>query len=331
MWTFLKVGKLKASQLQALVLDKVGFRRDDVLVHAGLGEDCAVIDFGDEVCVLSTDPITGAFKGAGQLAVHVACNDIAASGASPVGVQVLLLVPESHTASMIASMMEEITSEAKTLGIEVLGGHTEVTSRVLDPVISLTAVGRAPKTSFVTSSGAQPGDHLVLTKTAGIEGSLVLIQDFAAELGFVTENDERELRSMLSVIPEGLAAAKFGVNAMHDVTEAGIAGAAWEMSRASKVAMRIAADAVPILPLTERICRQLHLNPLKLLSSGAMLIAAARGDDLVTHLRQLDISASVIGTVQDGEAGVTFDNTDGTIETITDSIEDELWRFLREH
>ena len=46
----------------------------DILLGPGLGEDSAVIDFGEEVCVISTDPITGASQRLGWLAVHVACN-----------------------------------------------------------------------------------------------------------------------------------------------------------------------------------------------------------------------------------------------------------------
>ncbi len=311
-------------------MNKVGYHRPDVLVHAGLGEDCAVIDFGDEVCVLSTDPITGAFQGAGQLAVHVACNDIAASGAAPIGVQVLLLVPETHSASMVAAIMDEITGEAQSLRIEVLGGHTEVTSRVLDPVISLTAVGRAKKSAYVTTAGVQSGDQLVLTKAAGIEGSLVLAQDFADELNFVTDADAAYLRSQLSVIPEGMAAAAFGVHAMHDVTEAGVLGAAWEMSTASQVQLVVEAASVPVLPLTERICRRLQLDPLRLLSSGAMLIATPRGRELVLHLEALGMAAAVVGWAEGEGSGVTLKRPDGSQEAIGDSIEDELWRFLAE-
>ena len=89
----MKVGKLSGEILQQMVLSTIQFQRDDVLVHAGLGEDCAVIDFGDEVCLVSSDPITGAVEGIGELAVHVSCNDIAANGGTPVGVQIVLLLP----------------------------------------------------------------------------------------------------------------------------------------------------------------------------------------------------------------------------------------------
>ncbi len=73
---------------------------------------------------ISSDPITGAGQQAGYLAVHVACNDLAAAGASPIGVQVVLLLPPDSTDDMIGDLMTEINETACSLGIEVLGGHT---------------------------------------------------------------------------------------------------------------------------------------------------------------------------------------------------------------
>ena len=92
----MKAGKLPGELLERMVLSAIQFKREDVLVHAGLGEDCAVIDFGEEVCLITSDPITGAVEGLGELAVHVACNDLAANGGTPVGVQVVLLVRKAQ-------------------------------------------------------------------------------------------------------------------------------------------------------------------------------------------------------------------------------------------
>ena len=54
----LKVGKLDSDLLEKAVINKIKHKRQDVLVHAGVGEDCATIDFGEYECVMSTDPIT---------------------------------------------------------------------------------------------------------------------------------------------------------------------------------------------------------------------------------------------------------------------------------
>ena len=80
----LKVGKLDSDVLQSIVIDRIKYHRPEVKVRAGVGEDCAVMDFGDYDCVVSTDPITAAAKDVGRLAVHISCNDIASNGIQPV-------------------------------------------------------------------------------------------------------------------------------------------------------------------------------------------------------------------------------------------------------
>src|ERR1700738_3484834 len=92
----LPIGKVPPDLLDTLVYRHLGTRRPDVLVHAQLGEDCAVIEFGDEVAVLTTDPITGAGPDLGWYAVFVATNDLAAAGADPVAVVVTLLLAPPH-------------------------------------------------------------------------------------------------------------------------------------------------------------------------------------------------------------------------------------------
>ncbi len=128
----MKTGKLDPATLRRLVLDRLGARRDDVLVHPRLGEDAAAVAFGDEVCVLSSDPITGAGANAGWYAVHVACNDVAAMGARPVGVLATLLFPETSVADDVARLMDDIHRAAVELGIEVLGALQPTDGRMAD-------------------------------------------------------------------------------------------------------------------------------------------------------------------------------------------------------
>lgn len=324
----MKAGKLSGELLERMVLSAIRFQRDDVLVHAGLGEDCAVIDFGEEVCLITSDPITGAVQGLGELAVHVACNDLAANGGTPVGVQVVLLVPEGTKAEYIRQVMEDIHATAAKLEVEVIGGHTEVTSRVRDCVVSITAIGRAPKGRYVTSHGAKPGDDLVLTKGVGIEATAILARDFGHLLPFEVAPEEiAAFTGQLSVVPEGLLAADCGVHAMHDVTEGGLLGAAREICLAAGVGAEIWEEQVFVPELTRRICRHLGLDPLALLSSGAMLMAAPKGAELVERLAEAGIAAFLVGKITAGSHPVLI-RTGGERVPIKAHVEDELWRFF---
>lgn len=324
-------GKLTTDWLRRYAFPQRGVLRDDVLVHAGIGEDCAVLDFGDEVCVLTTDPITGATQRAGWYAVHVGCNDLAACGARPVGVLVTLLACERETAESLAAVMADVAAAARELGIEVLGGHSEVTPGLPQTIVVVTAVGRAPRGQYVTSAGARPGDALLLTKSGGLEGAAILAADLADRLAGRVPADvlerARSFITRLSVVPEGLAAAAAGAHALHDVTEGGVVGAVAELAEAANVGVELWCDAVPVAPETEAICAALGVDPLRLISSGAMLVACGDGPAMVQHLAAHSIPAAVIGRLLEPSAGRWLVSHAGR-QPLVAPERDELWRVL---
>ncbi len=327
----LKTGKFDPSTLRRLVLGHLGTRRDDVVIHARLGEDAAAVAFGDEVCVLSADPITGAGANAGWYAVHVACNDIAAMGAQPVGVLATLIFPTSAEEDDVARIVLDIHRAAVELGIEVLGGHTEVAPGVNAPIVSMTAVGRAPRDRVISSGGARPGDTLILTKAAALEGTAILATDLAAHLkGRVSPElllRAQGLTARISAVKDGVQAAQLGATALHDPTEGGILGALWELSEASGYGFEVDASAVPILEETRQICAVFGADPLKLISSGAMLIACPDLSRMLAGLAEHRIPATPIGRVTASERVVLLNGRRIPSEAV---VRDELWRILEQ-
>lgn len=326
----MKAGKLSPEKLNELILNQIKTRRSDVLLHPKIGEDSAVIDFGEYVCVMSTDPITGAAKGMGRLAVHVSCNDIAANGAEPVGIQLVLLLPEGVSEAQIREIMQDVEAGAAELGIEILGGHTEITSLVSKPIITATAIGKAPKNRYVTSSGAHPGDDVIITKGAGIEGTAILATDYSEYLqkkGVEPETIARAAAyySEISVLSEGLLAAGMGATAMHDITEGGLYGALYELAGASEVGFDLFADQVYVRPETAEICAALGLDPLGLISSGSMLITIANGDALLEALASQGIQAAKVGKIT---AGGKWLYSNGEAQEFKLPAADEIWTFL---
>ncbi|TYP48167.1 AIR synthase family protein [Thermosediminibacter litoriperuensis] len=300
----MKTGKIPPDILRKAVYPFLGKKRNEVLVHSGFGEDCCIIDFGEYVAVASTDPITAADTAGGYLAVFVACNDIAACGARPIGILVTLLLPEGSGEDTLARIMENVHKACQKIGIEVLGGHSEVTPAVTKPVISATAIGMAKRESFVTSAGARPGDDVIVTKFIGLEGTAVLALDFEEYLrGKLPGELIKRAQSFIdniSVIQDGLTAAGAGATAMHDITEGGLLGALWELAEASGVGVEIYRDRIPVLPETAAVCRVFDINPLGLISSGSMLICSGDGQKVVDALQEKSIPAAVIGKITNG-------------------------------
>ncbi|MBI3997812.1 MAG: AIR synthase [Armatimonadetes bacterium] len=324
----MRAGKLSPRLLRERVFPYLG-RRADVLVHARVGEDCAVLDFGPSVCVVTCDPITGAAEHLGHLAVHVACNDLATTGAEVVGLLLTLLLAEATAEADLDRIMREAGEAAQAVGIEIVGGHTEVTPGLDRSLVVMTAIGRAPRDGFVSAGGGRPGDALVLTKGAGIEGTAILALDLADRLSRQVDTAvlarARAFIHRISVVLEGRIAAGRGATAMHDVTEGGILTGVWELAEASGCGVHLDADAVPVAPETRAICDALGVDPLGLVSSGAMLIATPDPAAAQAALADAGISSAVIGMLTDSDRVVRRGGAESPLVPLD---RDELWRVL---
>ena len=324
-------GKIPPQLLRRLVYPYLT-HRPDVLVAAGIGQDSAVLDFGPSVCITTCDPITTAVRHVGRLAVHVACNDIAATGAEPVALLFTLLLPSHASEEDLRTIMSEAGQTAAAVGVAIVGGHTEVTPRVSATVAVVTAIGRAERGGYVHAAGARPGDLLVLTKAAGIEGTAILATDLAALLAQTVPADAlsraQQFVDDVSVLPEGRVAVRAGATAMHDVTEGGVLTAAWELAEASGLGVEVWADAVPVRPETAAVCAALRVDPLLLIGSGAMLITTGSAEQTLTALRHAGIAAAQIGVMRaEGRVVRRGERT----EALVPPPRDELWRVLEEH
>ena len=295
------IGKLPNHKLEKILTHFSGKLRDEVLTKPVIGEDCAVLNFGRDLCVVTTDPITGAESDIGTLAVHIACNDLASSGAEPVGLLVTLLVPPETGFEEIYEVMGQIKKEADLVNADIIGGHTEVTDAVTRMVVSIPALGKARENKVVTTSGARPDDDIIITKYAATEGTAILAnllgEYLEKRIGKETVAKARRLIGSISVLKEGLIAAEFGAASMHDITEGGVLGAVWELCRASGFGAVVFKDRIPLMDETKVICECLGLDPLRLISSGSMLITCKDGDGLVERLQESGIQSCIIGKI----------------------------------
>ena len=327
-------GKVPNEILNKIVLGKIKNFRNDIILHPGIGEDCAAIDFEKYACVLSTDPITAATSDIGQLAVNISCNDVASSGVEPLGLMVTILCPVGTTEAELGNIMEQLCKTAAELNVEIIGGHTEVTPAVNKIVLSTTCIGKALKNEIVSSAGARPGDLVVITKSAGLEGTAIIANDFESQLlGKLSKEDINLAKSFIksiSVVKEGVLAGKFGATSMHDITEGGVLGAAWEVAEASGTGIIINKDTIPVEAVTQSICEALDLNVLRLISSGSMFITCQDGEGLVKNLESNNIRATIIGSITANKnEKLLISKKDGTIKDIEPPSADELYKVKK--
>jgi len=323
------VGKVPPDLLHEMVYRHLGVRRPEVVVHSAFGEDCAVVDFGDRLAAVTTDPITGAGEDLGWYALLIGTNDLAAAGAEPVAVVLTILLAPAHAAEDLRRIMHDAGAAAASLGVEIAGGHSEVVSGIERTIVVVTAFGRVARNALLRSGGARSGDALLLTKAAGIEGTAILADacrdQLLPALGDAALSRARAFRDRLSVLPEARAAAAAGARAMHDVTEGGVLGAVYELAAASGIGVQLDADNVPVLPETRAICEALRIDPLALIGSGALLVATPEPDRTAAAITAAGIPAAVIATLGQGDRRM---RRGGREEPLLPPVRDELWRAL---
>ena len=311
----LPIGKIDSDILKKIVFDNINYKRKEVRTRPGIGEDCAVLDFGQYECVMSTDPITAAIQDIGRLSIHISCNDIASNGIEPLGIMLAVMLPIGTTEEDIDNMMKQAGAAAEACSVEIIGGHTEITGAVNTPVIVSTAVGRALLGKSQSAKDMKSGDKIYITKTAGIEGTGIIACDFEKELGETLTAEELEYAKTfldrVSVVPEGVIAGKIGTAGMHDITEGGILGAVWEMCSVSGTGAKIYEEKIPVEDVTKKICDKFHINYLRLISSGCMLIVVPTENTETMEEKMADakIQFTCIGEVKSRDYGIMLEKT----------------------
>lgn len=328
-------GKIPPKMLKELVFTHLGKEDSDLILGPGIGQDACLIRFGDKVLVAATDPITGSIEDAGWLSVHVNANDIATFGVAPRWFLNSIMLPEASNEDDLARIMQQINEATDSLGISVAGGHTEITQGLPRPIIAGFMLGLTDPGDYVTSSGAQPGDAIVMTKTAAIEGTAILASEgreyLTEAIGIDLVEEGIAIRDKISVVEEGLTAFGTGhVTAMHDPTEGGISGGLHELCDASEVGFEVNLESIPLHPATTAICDAIGVDWLNLISSGCMLITCSSGyaQEVVHAIEERGIQATIIGTIaNDTETRLLVEDFQSHHVERCDT--DALWNALR--
>jgi hydrogenase expression/formation protein HypE len=301
------MSKFSLDILQKCVFPYAQADDPDIILGAAFGEDVALTRVGGDILVSHVDPIVGAIGDIGWLAVHVACNDVAASGTQPQWIQLLVLVPRMEEADLLEKIMRDASRAAREIGVSIIGGHTGYSAGLSRPLVAVTALGTASGREPVLTRGAKVGNHVLVTKGIALEGTAILAQDFAdaaRNLGLSGDELEKGRRVMaeISVMPEALVLAVKGVTAMHDVTRGGILETLLEIAYLSEVGIEVEFSRLPIPPIVLRFAQAFRFDPLRMISSGtlAATVPPERVEDVSTALEELGTPFAFVGRVTEG-------------------------------
>jgi len=310
----MKIGKLSNKELEELVLSRLPKLSSRIISGADIGADCASLSVGDHVLYTSSDPITAGGSLAGMLSIIVSCNDIASCGVRPIGILLVILAPPTCTREDISFLVDQASATANQLHVDIVGGHTEITDSVNRFVVTTTAFGVSDQSAPAVLGKAQVGDTLLMTKYAALEGTLLAATKKEEDLrGCVSPESiaaAKTFSAYLSVIEDGVLAAsctgdtinghqdhriRSAVHMMHDVTEGGMLGAAYEMAQFSGVGVEVVPHDILLHQATKEILMALSMNPYRTISSGSMLISTGNPDEVIRKLLENSIPCCKIG------------------------------------
>jgi len=329
-------GKIPVDLLKKVVFKNLGAERKEVIVGPSAGVDGAVLELGGKSLIVSMDPITGAVERIGWLAVNVNANDVATFGVEPAFLFSCMMLPENAEKKLVETISSQMNAAARDLGIAIVGGHCESTPSLSNPIVVGCILGLTEKGCYVTAAGAKPGDKLILTKSAGIEGTAILATDREQALEEIMSSTmlqaAKAFYTQISVVKDALTACKAGgVHAMHDPTEGGVAGGIHEMADASNVGVKVIEEAITVQPETAWICNHFQIDPLLLIGSGALVISAEprSASGIVRNLQSEGVLASVIGEFTENPSHRVLTQKDGKTKALPRPLSDHLWTALR--
>ncbi len=302
------MSKFSLETLNQFVHPHIHCTDPDVILGPVFGEDVALTKIQDGILVSHLDPIIGAVKNIGWLAVHVACNDIATSGAPPRWILPLVIVPHKSDEVLLGEIMQDVARAAQEAGVSIIGGHSGYSANLSRPLVAVTSLGTLYNQQPVRTQGAQPGDHIFVTKSIALEGAAILAYDFTivARKKGLSEADleaARGLNAEISIIPEAVILGKLGASAMHDVTRGGLIETLLEIANLAQLGMQIYAERLPVYPIVERFAEAFQFDPLKMISSGTLAAAIpAEKVKLAAHsLKAHNIPFADIGELIPGQ------------------------------
>ncbi|MFO8020038.1 MAG: AIR synthase family protein [Promethearchaeia archaeon] len=340
---YFRAGKLNHDFLESMIkrfVADLSIQDERIINGSMIGEDAAVIDDGDKYLVAKTDPITFATDEIGYYVVNVNVNDVVCTGAIPKWFQTTILLPEKKTDdSLVEKVFRSVYNACKTFDISIIGGHTEVSTGLPRPVLVGHLLGEVEKEDLVLTSGAEPGNSLILTRGVFIEGTSIIARERSNTL--VEHNFSKEFIEKcknflydpgISVYEEALLANKhFNINSMHDPTEGGLYCGIAEMAMASNCGVLIDESRINIFEESKALSEIFDLNPMNTITSGALLIAIEEESSsaLVNLLRERDIPASRIGKFTEKQQGLRLKKANEITQLQYTEI-DEITKIFQE-
>ncbi len=279
--------------------------------------DAALIPFGEAHLALTTDsfvvrPLRFPGGSIGELAVNGTVNDLAVSGATPLGLSAALIIEEGLDTGVLTHEVEAMARSAEVAGVSVATGDTKVVERGKGDglYIVTTGVGIADPELGLSSASVRPGDKVLCSGTLGDHGAAILIARGDLELEADVFSDTRPLTPLVGALKDAAGPA---LRFMRDPTRGGVGTVLNELARDSGYGVVLWEERVPIRDVVNGACEILGIDPLYVANEGKLLavVAPESADAALEALRGIEggEDAQIIGEIREEPARMVVMHT----------------------
>jgi len=255
--------------------------------------------------------LRGACRGCGydigELAVSGTVNDVAVSGATPLGLALALIVAEGFARADLEAVLDSIGRTAKRAGVPILTGDTKVVGRGQgDGVyITTTALGRVAANRLLHPRRIRPGDVVLINGGIGEHGLAVMLARELPEVQSVVRSDVAPLNDLIAGV---VGATGEGLVFMRDPTRSGVAGVAADIASQTGLHVELDEPAIPVKPAVRHAADMLGLDPLEVANEGKVVAVvrpeAAEAALAALRAHPLGADAAVIGRITEQQDGL---------------------------
>lgn len=327
----MKLGKVSEAILRRSVFKQLEHSNNELWKRAEIGVDYSGMSISsDEELIFTTNPFTIKleYEDMGKYALINNINNLVCSGARPIGAEVSIMLPERTREAGLKKIMAGVRDEADKNKMQILGGNTQVTNAVNQPVISINAIGKRAKVDRTLQGKA--GMDIVMTKWAGISATTMLAkvkrEQLCERYPEAMLDKAASYEKYLSVREEAEIATALGDSIMHDVSEGGVFGALWELMQMAGTGLDVDIMKIPLKQETVEICEFYGLNPYEISSMGSLLILTNEGNRLISELERAGISGIIIGRTTDSADRII--HNDGEERYLEPARSDEIYSVL---
>ena len=306
----MKIGRVSENAYKRSILQQLKTKREEVVIGAGPGEDCAIFSFDGGNGRDKSDNgvmVSCVLEGAGPVSFLVTdcINHLAARGAQAVAISLQVLLPLNCEEETLKHIVAEAEKTCNTMSIQIAQASGRVTAAVNYPFMTVASYGRAAEgADYHTVRAAKPGQDIVVSRWIGMRGTAILAHEYRASIlerypRWICD-EAAAFERYLSTAKEAEVAIKSGVCTILPVAEGGIWASLWELAEGAGVGLNIDLKKLPIRQETVEICNYLNVNPYELWSGGCLLMTAGDGQVLADALTKEGVPAVVVGRITDG-------------------------------